>query len=61
MSSLVAAQVVVPEELRFPHSCCVGIASQTSLSIFNPSERWQQVAITVTSLAIDGEKVRPPC
>lgn len=51
-------QVVVPEELRFPHACCVGIASQTSLSLFNPSERWQQVSITVISLAIDGEKVR---
>ncbi|KAM8847082.1 centrosomal protein of 192 kDa isoform 1-T1 [Synchiropus picturatus] len=50
-------QVVVPEELQFPNSCCVGIASQTSLSIFNPSERWQQVSISVTSLAIDGEKV----
>ncbi|XP_071251718.1 centrosomal protein of 192 kDa isoform X1 [Salvelinus alpinus] len=51
------AQVVIPEELRFPHACCVGISSQTSLGIFNPSERWQQVSITVTSLAIDGEKV----
>ncbi|XP_032374126.1 centrosomal protein of 192 kDa isoform X3 [Etheostoma spectabile] len=50
-------QVVVPEELRFPHNCCVGIASQTSLSLFNPSERWQQVSITVTNLAIDGAKV----
>nr|XP_020494183.1 centrosomal protein of 192 kDa [Labrus bergylta] len=50
-------QVMVPEELRFPHSCCVGIASQTSLSLFNPSERWQQVSISVSSLAIDGEKV----
>ncbi|XP_039973029.1 centrosomal protein of 192 kDa isoform X2 [Xiphias gladius] len=50
-------QVVVPGELRFPHACCVGIASQTSLSLFNPSERWQQVSISVTSLAIDGEKV----
>ncbi|KAG7475204.1 hypothetical protein JOB18_027049 [Solea senegalensis] len=50
-------QVVVPGELSFPHACCVGIASQTSLSLFNPSERWQQVSITVTSLAIDGEKV----
>ncbi|KAM9798612.1 centrosomal protein of 192 kDa [Neosynchiropus ocellatus] len=50
-------QVVVPEELQFPNSCCVGIASQTSLSIFNPTERWQQVSISVTSLAIDGEKV----
>ncbi|XP_077431491.1 centrosomal protein of 192 kDa isoform X1 [Vanacampus margaritifer] len=50
-------QVVVPEELQFPHACCVGIASQTSLSLFNPSEKWQQVSITVTSLAIDGEKV----
>ncbi|KAM8735217.1 centrosomal protein of 192 kDa isoform 1-T3 [Acanthopagrus schlegelii] len=54
---LMAGQVVVPEELRFPHSCCVGIASQTSLSLFNPSERWQQVSIRITSLAIDGEKV----
>uniref|UniRef100_A0A8C6NQH0 Centrosomal protein 192kDa n=1 Tax=Nothobranchius furzeri TaxID=105023 RepID=A0A8C6NQH0_NOTFU len=54
---LSSGQVVVPEELRFPHACCVGIASQTSLSLFNPSERWQQVSITVVSLAIDGEKV----
>nr|XP_046255451.1 centrosomal protein of 192 kDa [Scatophagus argus]XP_046255452.1 centrosomal protein of 192 kDa [Scatophagus argus] len=54
---LVTGQVVVPEELRFPHACCVGIASQTSLSFFNPSERWQQVSVTVASLAIDGEKV----
>lgn len=52
-----SGQAVVPEELRFPHACCVGIASQTSLSLFNPSERWQQVSITVTGLAIDGEKV----
>ncbi|XP_059423364.1 centrosomal protein of 192 kDa isoform X2 [Carassius carassius] len=50
-------QVMVPNELKFPSSCCVGIASQTSLNIFNPSERWQQVSISVTSLSIDGEKV----
>lgn len=56
-----SGQVVVPEELRFPHACCVGIASQTSLSLFNPSERWQQVSITVNCLAIDGEKVNPMC
>uniref|UniRef100_A0A8C8DU98 Centrosomal protein of 192 kDa n=1 Tax=Oryzias sinensis TaxID=183150 RepID=A0A8C8DU98_9TELE len=52
-----SCQVVVPEELRFPYACCVGIAAQTSLSLFNPSERWQQVSITVSSLAIDGQKV----
>ncbi|XP_054638123.1 centrosomal protein of 192 kDa isoform X2 [Dunckerocampus dactyliophorus] len=52
-----SVQVVVPEELHFPNACCVGIASQTSLSLFNPSERWQQVSIAVASLAIDGEKV----
>lgn len=51
------AQVVVPEEIRFPNACCVGIASQTSLSLYNPSERWQQVSISLTSLSIDGEKV----
>ncbi|XP_052003508.1 centrosomal protein of 192 kDa-like isoform X2 [Xyrauchen texanus] len=50
-------QVIVPNELKFSSSCCVGIASQTSLSIFNPSERWQQVSISITSLSIDGEKV----
>lgn len=54
---LSSGQVVVPEELRFPHACCVGIASQTTLSLFNPSDSWQKVSITVTSLAIDGEKV----
>nr|XP_057909656.1 centrosomal protein of 192 kDa isoform X3 [Doryrhamphus excisus] len=52
-----SVQVVVPEELHFPNACCVGIASQTTLSLFNPSERWQQVSIAVASLAIDGEKV----
>ncbi|KAB5586795.1 hypothetical protein PHYPO_G00005640 [Pangasianodon hypophthalmus] len=50
-------QVVVPDELKFPGACCVGIACQTSLSIFNPSERWQQVAISIVNLSIDGEKV----
>nr|XP_015213299.1 PREDICTED: centrosomal protein of 192 kDa [Lepisosteus oculatus] len=53
----VQARVVVPEELKFPHACCVGIASQTSLSIFNPTERWLQVNMAPTSLSIDGEKV----
>ncbi|XP_049586557.1 centrosomal protein of 192 kDa isoform X1 [Syngnathus scovelli] len=50
-------QVVAPEELQFPHACCIGIASQTSLSLFNPSERWQHVSITITSLSVDGEKM----
>ncbi|KAJ8288500.1 hypothetical protein COCON_G00011590 [Conger conger] len=53
----IGAHVVVPDELRFPSACCVGIASQTSLSIFNPTERWLQVAIGVSGLAINGEKV----
>ncbi|KAM9489510.1 centrosomal protein of 192 kDa [Clarias gariepinus] len=51
------SQVIVPDELKFPGPCCVGIACQTSLSIFNPSERWQQVAISIVNLSIDGEKV----
>ncbi|XP_058246905.1 centrosomal protein of 192 kDa isoform X1 [Hemibagrus wyckioides] len=50
-------QVVVPDELKFPGTCCVGIACQTTLSIFNPTERWQQVAISTVNLSIDGEKV----
>ncbi|XP_042654021.1 centrosomal protein of 192 kDa isoform X2 [Tyto alba] len=35
--------VKVPEELKFPNACCVGIASQTVLSIFNPTGRWLQM------------------
>nr|XP_044999019.1 centrosomal protein of 192 kDa isoform X3 [Jaculus jaculus] len=50
----------VPEELKFPHACCVGIASQTLLSILNPTDRWLQVSIRVLSVSIDGEKVDLP-
>ncbi|XP_032875321.1 centrosomal protein of 192 kDa isoform X3 [Amblyraja radiata] len=49
--------ILLPEELRFPNSCCVGIASQTSLSMFNPTERWMQVSIGVVSVALNGEKM----
>ncbi|XP_050747670.1 centrosomal protein of 192 kDa isoform X2 [Gymnogyps californianus] len=51
--------VKVPEELKFPNACCVGIASQTVLSIFNPTERWLQVSIGVLSVSINGEKMDP--
>ncbi|XP_068093232.1 LOW QUALITY PROTEIN: centrosomal protein of 192 kDa [Hyperolius riggenbachi] len=50
-------QVLVPEEVTFPSACCVGIASQTSLNIFNPNERWMQVNISVLSIAINGDKI----
>ncbi|XP_041101088.1 centrosomal protein of 192 kDa isoform X2 [Polyodon spathula] len=49
--------VVVPEELKFPNACCVGIASQNSLGMFNPTDRWMQVNIAIHSLSINGEKV----
>ncbi|XP_024900663.1 centrosomal protein of 192 kDa isoform X13 [Pteropus alecto] len=49
--------VRVPEELKFPHACCVGIASQTHLSVLNPTARWLQVSIRVLSVSINGEKV----
>ncbi|XP_030408560.1 centrosomal protein of 192 kDa isoform X6 [Gopherus evgoodei] len=51
--------VRVPEELKFPNACCVGIASQTSLGIFNPTERWLQVSIGIVSISINGEKMDP--
>uniref|UniRef100_A0A669PMN8 Centrosomal protein 192 n=1 Tax=Phasianus colchicus TaxID=9054 RepID=A0A669PMN8_PHACC len=51
--------VKVPEELKFPNACCVGIASQTALSIFNPTERWLQVSIGILSISVNGEKVDP--
>ncbi|XP_029402677.1 centrosomal protein of 192 kDa [Mus pahari] len=47
----------VPEELRFPHACCVGIASQTLLSVLNPTDHWLQVSIRVLSIWVNGEKV----
>ncbi|XP_043543642.1 centrosomal protein of 192 kDa isoform X6 [Chiloscyllium plagiosum] len=51
------SQVLIPEELKFPNSCCVGIASQTSLSMFNPTERWMQVSIGIVSVLVNGEKM----
>ncbi|XP_072590947.1 centrosomal protein of 192 kDa isoform X10 [Vulpes vulpes] len=50
-------KVRVPEELKFPHACCVGIASQTYLSVLNPADRWLQVSIGVLTISINGEKV----
>lgn len=49
--------VRVPEEVKFPHACCVGIASQTHLSVLNPTTRWLQVSIGVLSVSVNGEKV----
>ncbi|XP_058534642.1 centrosomal protein of 192 kDa [Ochotona princeps] len=49
--------VKVPEELKFPHACCIGIASQTHLSILNPTDRWLQASIGVLSVSVNGEKV----
>ncbi|CAN0165393.1 unnamed protein product [Lampetra planeri] len=50
-------RVLVPEELGFPNACCVGIAAQTSLNVYNPTERWLQVSLCLLSTSIDGEKV----
>uniref|UniRef100_G1MHB9 Centrosomal protein 192 n=1 Tax=Ailuropoda melanoleuca TaxID=9646 RepID=G1MHB9_AILME len=50
-------KVRVPEELKFPHACCVGIASQTFLSVLNPTDRWLQVSIGVLTINVNGEKV----
>ncbi|NXB38237.1 CE192 protein, partial [Eulacestoma nigropectus] len=51
--------IKVPEELKFPNACCVGIASQTVLSIYNPTDRWLQVSIGILSVSINGEKMDP--
>uniref|UniRef100_A0AAY4DD36 Centrosomal protein 192 n=1 Tax=Denticeps clupeoides TaxID=299321 RepID=A0AAY4DD36_9TELE len=59
LSSILIWEVVVPDEIKFPNACCVGIASQTTLSIFNPSDHWQTVGILVTNLSVDGVKVDP--
>ncbi|XP_064363242.1 centrosomal protein of 192 kDa isoform X2 [Dromaius novaehollandiae] len=53
------ACVKVPGELKFPNTCCVGIASPTTLSVFNPTERWLQVSIGIISVSVDGEKMDP--
>ncbi|XP_069476922.1 centrosomal protein of 192 kDa isoform X2 [Ambystoma mexicanum] len=49
--------VKVPDEIRFPNACCVGIASQTSLSVFNPTGGWMYVSIATLSVSVNGEKV----
>ncbi|KFU96622.1 Centrosomal protein of 192 kDa, partial [Chaetura pelagica] len=51
--------VKVPEELKFPNACCVGIASQTVLNIFNPTGRWLQVSIGILSVSVNGKKMDP--
>ena len=58
---LFPGRVSVPEELKFPHACCVGIASQTYLSVLNPADRWLQVSIGGLSVSVDGEKVSSLC
>ncbi|XP_058032745.1 centrosomal protein of 192 kDa isoform X1 [Ahaetulla prasina] len=52
-------RVKVPEEVKFPNSCCVGLTSHAVLNIFNPSERWLQINICLLSIMLDGEKVDP--
>ncbi|KAJ1190861.1 hypothetical protein NDU88_000180 [Pleurodeles waltl] len=49
--------VKVPEEIRFPNACCVGIASQTSLSVFNPTGGWLYVNLGTLSVSVNGEKI----
>ncbi|XP_072854876.2 centrosomal protein of 192 kDa isoform X1 [Pogona vitticeps] len=53
------AHVKVPEEVKFPNACCVGLTSHTVLRILNPSERWLQVSISLLSIMFNGEKVEP--
>ncbi|XP_059325122.1 centrosomal protein of 192 kDa [Ammospiza nelsoni] len=56
--------IKVPEELKFPTACCVGIASQTVLSVYNPTDRWLQVNIGILSVSVNGERMDPmkyPC
>ncbi|KFO97386.1 Centrosomal protein of 192 kDa, partial [Calypte anna] len=52
-------RVKVPEELKIPNACCVGIASQAVLNIFNPTGRWLQVSIGILSVSINGVKMDP--
>lgn len=56
-ASASTASIRVPEELKFPHTCCVGIASQVRLSVLNPADRWLQVSIVALSVSLNGEKV----
>uniref|UniRef100_A0A8C3XFS2 Centrosomal protein 192 n=1 Tax=Cyanoderma ruficeps TaxID=181631 RepID=A0A8C3XFS2_9PASS len=51
--------IIVPEELKFPNACCLGIASQTVLSVYNPADRWLQVNIGILSVSVNGEKMDP--
>ncbi|XP_068003756.1 centrosomal protein of 192 kDa isoform X2 [Melanerpes formicivorus] len=51
--------VKVPEELKFPNTCCVGIASEAVLTISNATKQWSQVIIGILSVSVNGEKMNP--
>ncbi|XP_054020395.1 centrosomal protein of 192 kDa [Dryobates pubescens] len=51
--------VKVPEELKFPNACCVGIASEAVLTISNSTKQWSQVIIGILSVSVNGEKMNP--
>uniref|UniRef100_A0A8C4TEJ6 Centrosomal protein of 192 kDa-like n=1 Tax=Erpetoichthys calabaricus TaxID=27687 RepID=A0A8C4TEJ6_ERPCA len=49
--------IIVPDEVNFPSDCCVGIASQTSFSVHNPTDFWLNVNTVISSVSINGKKI----
>ncbi|XP_039594435.1 centrosomal protein of 192 kDa isoform X2 [Polypterus senegalus] len=49
--------IIVPDEVNFPSDCCVGIASQTSFSVYNPTDFWLNVNTVISSVSINGKKI----
>ncbi|XP_023931341.1 centrosomal protein of 192 kDa isoform X1 [Lingula anatina] len=44
-----------PGELRLPGVCCVGLSSRTELTLHNPTDRWVQCGLELTSITVNGQ------
>ena len=47
--------LIVPLEVRVRDVCCVGLSTQDTLQVQNPSENWVKVTFEVTKVTVDGK------
>lgn len=47
--------LIVPLEVRVRDVCCVGLSTQDTLQVQNPSENWVKVTFEVTRVTVDGK------
>lgn len=51
--------VSAPGELRLPKVCCVGLSCQATLPIHNPTHRWLQAHVSLSSITVNGQHHDP--